>query len=168
MSLETPGALPTLLLIDADGASLNSVRLTLGQIGFTQVQTARDGRQGQQVLDGMAQAPDLIICDVFMPHMDGIEFMFDLAKRGYQGRVVLVDGGSDEMLSIAVDIAVALGLNVLAAFGKPLRADALQSLFGTGDGGLRRSAPSPESVWDERTEGVRRGSVPGPDQGRVE
>ena len=127
-------AQPTFLLVDDDDYSLDFAYLMLGKLGFTQaqrVQIAHDAMEGLRTLDGMPQPPDFIICDVFMPDIDGIEFMAELAKRSYRGGVILVSGGNSQTLSVAHQIAVANGLNVLGAFSKPLQQDELRDvLFG--------------------------------------
>ncbi len=121
----------TLLLVDDDDFSLNLAHLTLSRLGFAHVRIARDGREGLRALDAMQPPPDFLICDIFMPNQDGIELMGELAKRGYRGGVVLVSGGDGQMLSIAHQIAVESGLNVLGVISKPLQQDALQQvLFG--------------------------------------
>ena len=127
-------AQPTFLLVDDDDYSLDFAYLMLGKLGFTQaqrVQMAHDGMEGLRTLDGMPQPPDFIICDVFMPDIDGIEFMAELAKRSYRGGVILVSGGDSQTLSVARLLAVENGLNVLGALTKPLQQDELRDvLFG--------------------------------------
>ena len=127
----TEMAQPTFLLVDDDDYSLDLAHFTLGRLGFTQVQTARDGKEGLRAFDEMTQPPDCLICDIFMPNGDGIEFMAELAKRGYRGGIVLVSSSDRKILSIARQLAVANGLNVLGALTKPLQHDEWQQvLFG--------------------------------------
>jgi CheY-like chemotaxis protein len=109
------------LVVDDDEFSRDLARIALGNLGFTQVQTARDGRDGLRAFDEMPQPPDFLICDVFMPDKDGIEYVAELAARGYRGGLILVSGGDAHMLSLARQIAVESGLNVLGAFTKPLQ-----------------------------------------------
>ncbi|MDD2879344.1 MAG: response regulator [Rhodoferax sp.] len=78
-------AQPTVLVVDDDEYSQDLARLTLGKLGFTRIQVAQDGKDGLRALDALAQAPDFLICDIFMPNKDGIEFMAELAKRSYRG-----------------------------------------------------------------------------------
>jgi len=129
MTTEIQKAQPTLLLVDDDDFSLDLAQITLGKLGFTQVQTAHDGWEGLRVLDDMPQPPDFLICDIFMPNQDGIEFLAELAKRNYRGGIVLVSGGDSQMLSIACRIASVSGLNVLGALTKPLQQDELEQVL---------------------------------------
>lgn len=123
----------TLLLANDDDYSLKLTSLALEELGLTRLQIARDGRAGLRAMDGMPRPPELIICDVFMPNMDGVEFVIELAKRDFRGGVVLASGrGLDcDVLNAACEIAVASGLNVLGTLGKPFKQDALrQAIFG--------------------------------------
>jgi len=62
----------TILVVDDDESLLQLLRLHLTAAGYD-VQAASDAiAAGYMVLRG---APDLIICDVNMPHMDGFEFI---------------------------------------------------------------------------------------------
>jgi FixJ family two-component response regulator len=55
-----------------------------------------------------------------MPDMDGIEFTGELAKKGYQGGLILVSGQDITMMSIAQDVAISDGLKMLGAYTKPV------------------------------------------------
>jgi CheY-like chemotaxis protein len=64
-----------ILIIDDDESLLELLRLHLSSAGY-EVEVAEDAiRAGYRVL---RRAPDLIICDVDMPHMSGFEFVLAL------------------------------------------------------------------------------------------
>ena len=80
-SLESP--LPTVLVVDDDAFTRDYVRELLQCSGITEVQTAVNGRDALALLSRRTGAPDFLICDVFMPEMDGFEFLEHLAdERG--------------------------------------------------------------------------------------
>lgn len=114
------GALQSVLVIDDDEFSQAMFRKALGQLGVTDIHVATDGFDGLRVLNSLPRIPDFLICDVFMPDMDGIEFIGALAKLPYEGGLILVSGGNASMLEIANEIAEMSELKVLGAFTKPV------------------------------------------------
>lgn len=135
-------ATPTFLVVDDDEYSLELALITLGKLGFTQVQAARDGNEGLRAMVAMERPPDLLICDIFMPNKDGIEFVGELVKLRYQGGVILVSGGDAQMLDMARQIAMQSGLKVLGAFAKPLLQDVLREAIAVfSDSGMSRHEP---------------------------
>ncbi len=103
-----PGpARKTLLLVDDDPNLVLLVQDYLELKGY-RVLTASQGREGLQVLE--QETPDLIICDVMMPEMDGYHFvrhvrentrigwlpvLFLSAKGQTEDRVIGLNTGAD-------------------------------------------------------------------------
>lgn len=124
---------PTIMVVDNDEFSHAALQLTLSAMGFTHIHKIHNGRDGAHALDRMGCPPDFLICEIYMPDMDGIEFVGELAKRNYQGGLILLTGGSEDMLDIAREIATNHGLRVLGALNKPVSQDALESAFAFSD-----------------------------------
>lgn len=116
----------SVLVVDDDGFSQELFREMLVAIGVSDIHTAGSGRIALRALSTMRRPPDILICDVFMPDMDGIEFLSKLAKDGYPGGIILVSGLDVTMLAIARDVALADGLRLLGAFAKPVHLDTLE------------------------------------------
>ena len=124
------GSLQTVLVVDDDEFSREVLRKKLSFWGVKDIHMAHDGRNAIAVLDGMARAPDFLICDIFMPDMDGIEFIGALAKREFKGAMILITGVSQDMLEVAHNIATLKGLRVLGTFTKPLHHEPLGQVMG--------------------------------------
>ncbi|MBV5299048.1 MAG: response regulator [Rhodoferax sp.] len=124
------GSQQTVLVVDDDEFSREVLRKKLNFWGVTDIHMAHDGCDGLAVLDVMARAPDFLICDIFMPDMDGVEFVVELAKRQYKGGIVLVSGVSRDMLEVAQTMATMKGLRVLGTFIKPLHYEPLGQVLG--------------------------------------
>jgi CheY-like chemotaxis protein len=122
--------LTTALVVDDDTFSRAIALKVLASLGFTECAVAQDGVEGLRSLSHMACEPQLILCDIFMPNKDGIEFLDALAKRGFLGQVVLVSGGDPVMLEVAEKLASYGGLNVTATIAKPLDRDQLAQAIG--------------------------------------
>ena len=120
----------TVLVVDDSELSREILRKKLEFWGVTDIRMAQDGRDGLAVLDALARTPDFLICDIFMPDMDGIEFIGALAKRGFKGALILITGGDHAMLEVAQDIATMKGLRMLGAVTKPAHQKQLGQLMG--------------------------------------
>jgi CheY-like chemotaxis protein len=114
------GESPSVLVVDDDEFAHEVLREMLGLLGVSAMHSAEDGRKALKVLAGLHPPPDFLICDVFMPDMDGIEFLEQLAGLGYSGGVVILSGVDAQMLSLSRELAATNGLNILGAFIKPV------------------------------------------------
>jgi DNA-binding response OmpR family regulator len=76
-----------ILVVEDDEAMRELLRLHLSSAGYA-VEAAEDAIEaGYAVLKG---APDLIVCDVSMPHMDGFELAAALRADGSVPRVPII------------------------------------------------------------------------------
>lgn len=88
----------TVLLID-DDELLRTSLVRLLQVGMRlDVVEAANGRQGMDLLQ---QRDDiaLVIVDIFMPDVDGLEFIRKARKLGTDLRILAISGGSNELPS---------------------------------------------------------------------
>ena len=81
--------------------------------GFTIVDKAENGRMGLEKINALD--PDLVITDVRMPGIDGIEMIRKVRKEGIKTRFIILSGYSD--FTYAKD---ALSLNVVSYLLKPI------------------------------------------------
>ncbi len=77
----------SILLVDDDSQSLESTKKILELAGY-QVWTARDGAEALEVL--RLRTPAIVVSDVRMPELTGIEFLKILQARGNRIPVVLM------------------------------------------------------------------------------
>jgi two-component system OmpR family response regulator len=61
---------PTILVIDDDPAMQTVLEIALREAGY-RVEVASDGQEGVAKL--VSLRPNLVICDIMMPQMDGVE-----------------------------------------------------------------------------------------------
>jgi len=112
------------LVLDDDQFLLEVMREMLANCGPHEVITETEARQALKRLD--EKIPDVLICDLMMPEMDGIEFLQAAAAHGYQGKVILLSALEDGVRDAAGDLARALGLQVVGAYRKPLLPEQLR------------------------------------------
>src|SRR5688572_32547712 len=99
----------------------------LQRLNAQAVHVAADGRGA---LDVLVKTPvDIIISDIDMPGVDGLEFMRLLAHSGYTGSVIIVSAIETALLSATEAMAKAYGITVLGAISKPVTRAALARLI---------------------------------------
>lgn len=64
--------------------------------------------------------PNVIILDLTMPEIDGVEILRDLAQRGSSARVILASGQDERILNTALRLGRMLGLSMQSALQKPV------------------------------------------------
>ena len=81
-----------MLVVDDDPAWRALYRMAFD--AHFEIFEASDGQQGLEVLD--AVDPDVIVLDLRMPRMDGLDFVRRLGNRGVRGSIVVCSGALDE------------------------------------------------------------------------
>jgi EAL domain-containing protein (putative c-di-GMP-specific phosphodiesterase class I)/CheY-like chemotaxis protein len=100
--------------------------------GITLIRTGDDGADALDVLDRMTAAGehcDLMLLDLNMPVMDGIEVLRHLADRNFAGQIALFSGETSRVLRTAEALARAHQLNILGVLEKPLTRSALAAML---------------------------------------
>ncbi len=117
---DVPAAARSILVIDdSEVQRQHAVRLCF-ELGAQEVHEACHGRQALEVLAKLSPLPSLIIVDLEMPEMDGIELIETLQERGVRIPIVLLSGHGDALL----DSVQSMGASVVRGLRKPLeRAD---------------------------------------------
>ncbi len=118
-----------LLLIDDDPALLLLLRRTLERSGY-EVVTAPNGREGLQRL---AAAPfDLLITDIVMPEMEGLELILKLRQTHPALRIIAISGGGQLRPASYLNLARLSG--AMTVLAKPFELEellgAVQKLLG--------------------------------------
>lgn len=86
---------PLVLLVEDDLAFRRSVAAYLEDSGFT-VLEADDGVAALELLD--QHSPDIIISDIRMPRMSGLELLEALQQRPNSAPVIMISGTADRVL----------------------------------------------------------------------
>lgn len=150
-----------ILLVDDDEFLLDLMSASLRQFGAGHVDTAANGNKVLSLLRS-GEHYDVILTDLNMPEMDGIELMRHLAERKYLGAIVLLTGEHSKVLQTANMLAKAHQLRLLGVLQKPFSLAALGKLLGTADqcSDLVPAIMDPPSISKEELEkAIRSGQI---------
>ena len=134
---------PGVLLVDDDGFSLVLQKQMLAGIGYTRIGTASRGALALRMLASEPGAVDVVVCDLNMPGMDGIEFLRKLEDSGFDGGVILLSGEGVRILHTVRKLLGAGRLTMLGALTKPASREALAGLLGLWRPALTAGTASP-------------------------
>lgn len=126
----TPLAQLSVLVIDDDRVQRQIMAFYLQHLGVREQREA-DGGQNALTLLASQDAPeiDVVICDLDMPDMDGMECLRRLAEVGCNASVVLYSASDANILRAVKSMARAHGLTVLGVLQKPTRCDEVLTLL---------------------------------------
>ncbi|MCE3263443.1 MAG: response regulator [Pseudoduganella sp.] len=116
-----------ILLVDDDPFMLSLLADMLEDLGQLNVRSESDARQALLALPQFR--PDLLVCDLSMPDLDGIEFLRKAADSHFGGAVVLLSGMDASVRQAADTLARAHGLALLGTLAKPAAPAALAELL---------------------------------------
>ena len=129
-----------ILVLDDEPFMLKLLAHLLHEIGFHRVTTSDNGAEALQALASGGHAMDLVLLDLNMPDMDGVEFVRALVERGYGGSLILVSGEDERVLHMAEKLVQAHQVNVLGHLSKPFTLAGLSALMEKSMVSVRRRA----------------------------
>ena len=72
---------------------------------------------------------NVVICDLYMPVMDGIQFLRYAANLEFPGSIILISGADKSILQSAHQLAQAHSLNIIGSISKPIQPIALEKIL---------------------------------------
>ena len=92
----------------------------LKSLGAGEVLEAANGREALNLMAERGEPADIIICDLDMPEMDGVELISHIAKDQLAQAVVVVSAMEISILNSVETMTKAYDLQMLGAISKPL------------------------------------------------
>lgn len=112
VSMASPPALDSILVVDDEPPICELLQRFLSFRGY-RVRAAHGGAQALAAVE--QEVPRLIVLDMHMPGMNGVEVLRTLRERKYAGGVILMATGQDDAL-----VEEALYLSSVDVMGKPV------------------------------------------------
>ena len=113
------------LIVDDDDFQVEFVSDLLHDLGIETILTATGGVRGLAEFDRAQKKPDLLLCDIQMPDIDGFAFMSAMSERNFTGGVILMSGQGAKVLYSASLVAQLARQNFLGTIEKPVSRDEL-------------------------------------------
>ncbi len=126
-----------ILVIDDEPFALKLIERQLRSLGFDDITTCTSASAALQRLRENPQAAEMILLDLQMPDMDGVECVRHLAQERYGGGLILVSGEDERVLAVTTALAAAQSLDVVGSIQKPVASETLKKLI------TRPRAPMP-------------------------
>lgn len=129
----------TVLVVEDHDFQRRTILQILANLGVGSLLEAADGEAALTLLDA-GEVPDVVVCDLDLPGMDGVEVVRRIADRHPGLGVVFASGLDDQVIDAAAATAREYSVTVLGALRKPLTARALHAAIdnyqgrGQGDG----------------------------------
>ena len=119
-----------ILIVDDEPFVIRLLSHQLDRLGFTDVAAHEHPRRALEELEAGTIVPHMILLDLQMPEIDGIEFVRHLTRLNYRGGLILVSGEDERILRTARRLAEAHRLDIRGALHKPVTPTALSELIG--------------------------------------
>lgn len=100
------GTVHTILIADDEVSTRSMIARHLVRAGYV----VREASTGKEALDAIrGGGVDLVITDVYMPDIDGIEFISRVSQEAAAPRVIVMSGGGYVEKETVLEIATRLG-----------------------------------------------------------
>jgi len=116
-----------ILVVEDNAFTTIVISKTLNSLGISQIESASDGREA---LDKINQAqPHVILLDLRLPVMGGVELITRLSDQNYDGHVIVMSGVEKETMSTVEQLALDKNISLLGCLHKPPSATDLSDLL---------------------------------------
>lgn len=125
------GSQPRILMVDDDPFMLKTQSAVLQSMGYGMVGIAGNAAGALARLTKAPGLVDVIICDLHMPGMDGIEFLQKMRETSFCGGVILLSGEGTHMMHAVQKLLQGSRFQILGALEKPASRAELHALLET-------------------------------------
>lgn len=113
-----------LLIVDDEKLTRDSLKeyLPYATLGIDQIETAKNGLAALELIEDFM--PDIVLCDIRMPKMDGIEFAAKLRVLNPECKIIFISAYADKEY-----LKSAINLKAVSYIEKPIQIDELTQVL---------------------------------------
>lgn len=110
-----------ILVIEDDDFQRKMLVSMLRSLGVTSLSNASNGKRGLEMLSAENEThTNIVVCDLNMPEMDGLEFLRHLAEKHHHVAIIIISALGSKLVSSAAKMARMYGLELLGVIEKPI------------------------------------------------
>jgi len=148
------------LVVEDDAFQRGMIVEMLSSLGITYLFEASNGHEALDIIDNANPKIDLVLTDLKMPKMDGMEFLRILGENHNAIEIVIVSAMDKKLLSTVDRISDLYELNLLGSLKKPMSLKQLKSILSKSGQvkHVHQSKPHTNSIdfsLEEILEGIR-------------
>jgi EAL domain-containing protein (putative c-di-GMP-specific phosphodiesterase class I)/CheY-like chemotaxis protein len=151
------------LIVDDSSVQRQHTAEALARLGIKNISQAADGSCALEMLGTLSPTPAVLIIDLEMPVMDGVELIHRLSKLPEHPAVIVASSRENVLIESVENMVNDLGIPLLGAVRKPISLDTLQQLLSRADGltsaAPSRSRASPDVCADELQRAMTTGEI---------
>ncbi len=136
------------MVLDDEPFMLKMMGRILSGLGYADVvyhERACDALLAYDMPDGV---PNVILLDINMPGMDGVEFVRHLSERRYPGHLILLSGMEELLLRATEKLACAHHISVVGVLQKPALPVELAALLAKCSASVTRQPQAVHQIYD--------------------
>ena len=119
----------SVLVVDDDPIQVAVLTAYFTGMGVGVIRGACNSAEALGILEAAGGKFDLIVSDLQMPEMDGLEFMRHLNRISFSGELALISGVKSDLMGHAGRLAKMHGLKLIGQLSKPINKESLDKLF---------------------------------------
>ncbi|WP_117234019.1 EAL domain-containing protein [Vibrio maerlii] len=116
-----------ILIVEDDLFQRRILERMLSTINHAHIHTASNGIEALERVK--KTIPDVIFCDLYMPEMDGVEFVRQLADQGISPTVVFTSSAASDVQSAVIEMSRSYGIKKVTNLIKPLKREQVSEML---------------------------------------
>lgn len=126
---DSQDVIDSVLIVDDSAVQRQLAAAFCRELGVAHVHEASNGQEALAVLDALAPPPALLVVDLEMPTMDGLELLRHLGERDLAAPIIVASSRERALVHSVESLGAALGLRILGALQKPLTLEMLRGVL---------------------------------------